>query len=767
MASTSTRHHERQRSQMTLDEYENVRPVVRQLQSLRPRHARRKTPSPPIQPQPPSQSTGPNQRSSAQLAQANSHTQANQYCGSSRSTSSDFGATRFPPSIDELEAKRRELLGTSDWVGLRTIKPLKIQFPDAEDRDLIGKRRRVDTDQNRAVAAIPAPTQNWRPVSNAYEKLNMRRANSSMLSSPSRISIHIGSSDNSPLQNMRQDIRRRHESDHNARKSDEMLFEDHGPAPEAIRNEGSTQGSFRQSEHASDEMLFDREWSGIASPLGVEPSARVTDSRQNPQHSSDQSPIITRPTARKTSGSLGTEDSDRSQHFEKVSCDSRIASSANIHHCYVPVAIKKPSEYARTTSQGPRPEHSRDPLVEQTPPERTKRPLQTDKSSVIKLPADQSPRGGKQSLERSCAEATAQELTGSFPCEENSKETSQKANHGRHLNRAQVLRKPDTIEKNNQFENNGRDQNPKITEQAQDRIAKPQNRRVAPDQTLQALLSPSQDPAPTTTKASTRPPDPAPTTVNPNPQAQSPASQPLESIPEDDERIWRTFVFGTDNPNDDGWIFDRTAPKTNPPRPPNLQIESSSPIPISNPQMPTTNQSSPLQQTQPSLLAEASSSSLNSTRKPAPTSPPRSPSPTRAQPLPSSLDLPPSLSSHVDPQPSTSPPKTQQSTQAQPATSSDELALSSSPARPAVLFRRPRRYVGDSASPMGAQPIRLGVREKRKGRKRDHEGGEGGDGEAYGERLKGRKRRRGEWRGEVREAMEEVEEGARDEIVDD
>lgn len=782
MVSTSTRHHERQRSQMTLDEYENIRPIVRQLQSLRPRHARRKTPSPPIEPQPPSQSAEPNQSSSTQFTQAKSRTQTNPYRGSSRSTRSDFGATGFPPAIDELEVKRRELLGTSDWVGLRKIKPLKIQFPDAEDRDLIGKRRRVDTDQNRAVGAIPAPTQNWRPVSNAYEKLNMRRANPSMLSSPSGISIHIGSSDHSSLQKVRQDSRRRQESDHDARKSDEMLFDDQGSARDAMRKEGSTQDSFRQSEHASDEMLFDREWSGIASPLNVEPAI---DSCQHPHHPSDQSPMIIHPTASTMSSGFETEYSDELQHAGEVLCDPRIASVGSALDCSVPVVNERPFEYARTILRGPKPEHSidhrrdsnkinpsgqneGDQFVEQTAPERTKRPLQTDQLNAVERFTSQSQTApqGKQTLERSFAKATAQELAELFPCKETFEEISQKVNHGRHLDRIQGAGKPESIGKDSQPENNKRDQIPKSTEQAQDHIAEAQNQQGTPSQTLQPSSSPSKDPIPVTTKTLSNTPTPAPTITNPNPQTQHLVSQPVDPTREDDELIWRTFVFGTDSPNDDGWIFDRTAPKTSPPPLPTLRVESSSPIPTTNPQNQTSNQSSPLQQTQPSLLAEASSSSLNSTREQAPTSPPHSSSPTRALPLPSSLNLPPSLSSHADPHPSTSPPKTQHSTQAQPAISSDELALSSSP-RPAVVFRRPRRYVGDSASPMGAQPIRLGVREKKKGRKRDHEGEEKGDGEAYGERLKGRKKRRGEWRGEVREVMEEVGEGEADEIVDD
>ncbi len=73
--------------------------------------------------------------------------------------------------------------------------------------------------------------------------------------------------------------------------------------------------------------------------------------------------------------------------------------------------------------------------------------------------------------------------------------------------------------------------------------------------------------------------------------------------------------------------------------------------------------------------------------------------------------------------------------------------------------------MGESTSPIGP-PIRLGVRERV--RKRDRENRDRDDSvEGYGEKSRGRKRRRGEWREEVKEVMEEVDEGERDEIVDD
>ncbi|KAL8905901.1 MAG: hypothetical protein Q9207_002338 [Kuettlingeria erythrocarpa] len=775
MASTSARQKERQSSQMTLDEYENVRPVVRKLQSFRPRHTRMMTPSPPIERQPHSRSAEGNHRSSSRFSHAEPHTQTDQNQNSSRSASSHFGATEVPPAIDDLEAKRRELLGTSDWMGLGKTKPLKIHFPDAEDRDLIGKRRRVDPDQNRANRMNPALIQNLRPVSNTYEKLNMRRANPCVPTSPSRISIHIGSSDKSSLRGMSRDSRRRRRNDRNGPSSDEMLFNGPGSTREIIRNEGSTQDSFRQSEHASDEMLFDREWSGIASPSDQEPPARALDLRQHPpHHPSDPSPIITYPRADTVSSVFETEYSVESQHAGEVVCDPYNVSAANAF-CYpIPVASDRPSGCARTMLRGPelehRTHHSResnnisqsrwnkeDRSVEPPPPEMIKRPPQRDETNAFERLPGQSWTAplGKHTRGHTLAQATAQELAELFPCKETPRKTPRKVDHGRHRDRIQGTGRPESRERENQPEENNRDNALVITEKAQQHAAEAQPQRFTPDRTIQPAPCPSQDPpAATTTRALPSTPAPAPKMTNPDPQAQPLVSQAAGPTPEDDdddEQIWRTFVFGTENPNDDDWIFDRTITKANLPRLSNLRDNTSSPIPAANP----SNESSPLRQTQPSLLAVASSSS---SRNAPPASPSQSSSPTRAQP--------PSLSSsHADAQPSISPPKTHYSTQAQPATSSDELGPSSSPRPAAVLFRRPRRYMGESTSPMGP-PIRLGVRERV--RKRDREDRDGDDSaEGYGEKPRGRKRRRGEWREEVREVMEEVEEWERDEIVDD
>ncbi len=141
-------------SQRTLDQYENVQGVVRKLKSLRPRKEGNKRkrsiindteghvlPSgiaiPPISPtivtsRPPS-SSSPTQAESSERNRLRIST-------SSRSDELDS-----PASLDSVEAKRRKLLQESDWVGVerqkRIPKPVKMKFTDAKDRDLIGRRR--------------------------------------------------------------------------------------------------------------------------------------------------------------------------------------------------------------------------------------------------------------------------------------------------------------------------------------------------------------------------------------------------------------------------------------------------------------------------------------------------------------------------------------------------------------------------------------------------------------------------------------------------
>lgn len=48
---------------------------------------------------------------------------------------------------DQFEAKKKELLAMRDWCGLESTRPVKMTFEDPADRDMIGRRRRIDKEE--------------------------------------------------------------------------------------------------------------------------------------------------------------------------------------------------------------------------------------------------------------------------------------------------------------------------------------------------------------------------------------------------------------------------------------------------------------------------------------------------------------------------------------------------------------------------------------------------------------------------------------------
>ncbi|KAL8921450.1 MAG: hypothetical protein Q9172_004017 [Xanthocarpia lactea] len=155
---------------------------------------------------------------------------------------------------DELEVKRQELLKTFDWVGLEKMKPAQMKFADAEDRDLIGKRRPVLSSHN---IEKPMVQKHRRPPNNAYDKLNMARASSNLLPSSGKISIQIGSSHRGSPAGWRQNMSSKGGDDRRAHASDEMLFDDQETPKGSMGGSRSTQNARYQSTNTSEEMLFD------------------------------------------------------------------------------------------------------------------------------------------------------------------------------------------------------------------------------------------------------------------------------------------------------------------------------------------------------------------------------------------------------------------------------------------------------------------------------------------------------------------------------
>ncbi|KAL9047340.1 MAG: hypothetical protein Q9214_000052, partial [Letrouitia sp. 1 TL-2023] len=178
-------------SQMTLEEYENLLPKVKQLESIRLRH-RERTPG----------SFTPLEYTIQPYTSFHRHKQSSPIGNLPRPDSFPLSQAKASnaehgprakrersPALDPIEKKRVELLSQPDWIGLEESKPVNIQFQDSQDRDLIGKRRRLsDIDQR-----IAAQSRCRRPVPSPFEKLNKLRAPSNRYSSPGRISIRIAS----------------------------------------------------------------------------------------------------------------------------------------------------------------------------------------------------------------------------------------------------------------------------------------------------------------------------------------------------------------------------------------------------------------------------------------------------------------------------------------------------------------------------------------------------------------------------------------------
>ncbi|KAL8907671.1 MAG: hypothetical protein Q9171_005764 [Xanthocarpia ochracea] len=278
---------ERPSTQMTLEEFESLRPVVKQLQSLRPHHSPKH--SSPAQTQLRCPEYHPSKKRQTNKAGSYSSISVR---GAEQSI---IEASTTPIVSDELEVKRQELLNSFDWVGLEKMKPAQMKFADAEDRDLIGKRRLVPNNHN---IKKPMAQQHRRPPNNACEKLNMARASSNLLSSSGKISIHIGSSHRGSSTGWRQNMSSNGGDDRQAHASDEMLFDDQEASKGSMGGSWSTQNARYQSTNTSDEMLFDPRSSDGPSQTYLEhTSTNQISYRQQPHRSDPEASVKPLPQA--------------------------------------------------------------------------------------------------------------------------------------------------------------------------------------------------------------------------------------------------------------------------------------------------------------------------------------------------------------------------------------------------------------------------------------------------------------------------------------
>ncbi|KAL8709570.1 MAG: hypothetical protein Q9220_005662 [cf. Caloplaca sp. 1 TL-2023] len=653
-------------SQLTLEEYENVRPLVQQLQTLKPRQRHRTAVE--------HRSDGLQRREKSIGLQGEhmdrlAHAQTRKYIeGAYRSSHNSV----TPPLTDRLEAKRQQLLASFDWVGIEKMKPLKLQFQEAEERDLVGKRRILKATRK---GDHPVVQQQRRPVVNIHEKLNILRASSKSLSSTEKMSIHIGTSENGSSTYRKK----------RCPASGQALLEELQSSRRSRRKLSSPQSAFCLPSQSSDEMLFDYEWSDMT-PAPVKYPVPVTACLQ------DQS-------------ELDHSQPTKSRVHQHETC---IISSGTESEC---TGKSQEDEEESEFHQG----------------------AGTSMRAYI---GDEPP----------FAQATAQDLADLCHAGGDPLTISHCVQDGKHIGAALTVVGPEV------------DYLPVQAEAADVRVPC-EERKASSD--LSALSGPQLKAALTDTVQSLD--ELALEQRQPTPHAldlKSKSQPSLPSFQQEDEVLWRSFVFGTEHASQD-WTLEPPLEPSIIPLKPHTHTTSSSPIlgaPYSNPEVP----SSPIPRTQPSLLAEASF-----------------PSPTKC-----TNDIP---ELALRPASSSSPSHTHHSSLvAQPsvspisplhqiyASSSDELArsptrLAPPPPPPPVTFRKPKPYIGEAVTAV-ASPLRLGmgnaVASKQRKRKRRaspaSEDGEGGDEDLEKGRRKDWRRRRDGYSSGFH-----GEDDAEDDIIDD
>lgn len=713
----------RRERQMTLGDFESLRPVVKQLRSLRSHRSPETTPR------------------------------------SRRSTSpqgaAEGGATESTPPtmVDELEAKRRELLATFDWVGLEKMKPVKMHFANAEDRDLIGKRRLVKDSHAAETARVLQHRR--RPLANAYDKLNITRATSQSLSSPGKISIHIGSSPKVSSAARRHDRSSNGGDGSRAPASDEMLLDDQEFPTGAEGASTLAKNVLRRSTNTSDDMLFGPASSDGASPMPFGPIASGPPlHRQAPNSVTNMSSRGSEPEYMFTAREL--EEAQGGPQFPR----RRDAPSAHVRDPEESTALhpsvirRRPNPNEVPISEYPNfPELYRDWESHSRAEHRAPCRVDRNRRSCQMMKPSSSSSTGCRAHEPRSAQTKAQDFIEPLPparfpigdsCnipkyqQLNTKETKAIAEQGH-----EDTSKPQTVGKKQHRITHIADMPKPPTPHSPRPPDQGNNVSAGAPAASAPCLPPALESRSLVEEASVAKPHP-----------------PADPTPEEDELRWRKFVFGTEDPANDWTIGEEAVAEPLVVSKAQRMTNSSSPLqPIfnaANVNTGTPNHDSPQThtQTQPSLLVEASSS-------PSPSAPPNdlqsihtSPSP----PDPSSRD-PPETQHSIQAQASTSPPQASN-------TSSDPLSYSPSRLlQPPVTFRKLNRYVGESQkSVRPVRPVRLGLgRGKRKRKRREGDGeDEGRNGEREGRRKKGRR----EWAGGL---VEEIDggEGEGDEIVDD
>ncbi|MCJ1224541.1 hypothetical protein MMC12_001186 [Toensbergia leucococca] len=220
-----------ERTQSKLEDFDNNAPLVKRLDSLRPRHGSSNVTRRPldklgnqtlsravIQCSP---SVRIKDSSSTPFSRSTKRARDTEdlQCDNDRSRSE---RRSHPASQQTLEEKRQALLQQKDWVGLGPTRPVKIVFPDTSDRDLIGKRHPVKKGHH--VHGIRPTRKSFKLQSDEFDTPERRRLLSEGYLSENDISIRIGSIIHGS-QRTHTDLAATPKASQYSDKSDEMLLD--------------------------------------------------------------------------------------------------------------------------------------------------------------------------------------------------------------------------------------------------------------------------------------------------------------------------------------------------------------------------------------------------------------------------------------------------------------------------------------------------------------------------------------------------------------
>lgn len=584
--------------QRTLEQFENVQGVVRKLKSLRPRNQGKERkrsvindteghvlpsgiPIPPVSPT--SISSRLPSSSSPIQAEPTPKRNSKRLRTATPSTSDELDPLTAPDSV---EAKRRKLLQESDWVGIerqrRLSRPVKMTFTAAKDRDLIGRRRRLTHSaiENRGKGQHPRPMKIPLMASHSEKPRGLHRRLPDEYWGADSLSIRIGpkATTEGPISDEILDCYQSSELSQRSSNSVKPLHYDNAGVvsrPQHQRRGIATSSVFREESskpfrsHFSPEKV---EQSGIAQ--FIEAATIPNDDNLSVAESELQLPENYHFPEPKPGFRLVFEQTPRprGQTSEINVCSSLIVRD---------FAFDK-GKFSGAVIEQPASLENRDVLEEQIPkigPVEDENPSTSPLSFATsrymqELESQSFGSGGRRvSVENMTNKAATANARPAVP-----------GNKAEELRETTSDREPRTSGKLDEVQDKGQVQPAEDGDEIwQNSINVDFNDgfRTMPEQPTRTYISHA-----TTARASVhekRIPDEAP----PKPIAQK---SPMSS-PDDDELLWRNFIFSDSDPNDHEWVIQEVSSPVE--SPPDTRISTYNPA-----------------RTQPSMVAEVATSPL-------------------------------------------------------------------------------------------------------------------------------------------------------------